>query len=496
MKDLIYLNPLDNVAVALRDIKKGEGVTDGAVSTLAVTDVPRGHKIALRDFKKNDDVTKYGASIGHVTEEVVKGTWIHSHNMKTNLEGELKYSYEPDFKPVTYPKVDRTFKGYRRADGRVGVRNDLYIVPMVGCVNGIAEIVLEQFKEKHRGEKLPFDNIIILKHDYGCSQLGDDHENTRRVLADAVHHPNAGGVLVFGLGCENNTMDAFKVLVGKVDHSRVKFLVAQHVKNEQKSANDLLEEILEVAKEDHREEIPLSELKIGLKCGGSDGFSGITANPLIGMASDYFISQGASSVLTEVPEMFGAENRLMARAEDEAVFTDIVNLINNFKRYFQSYGQPVFENPSPGNKEGGITTLEDKSLGCTQKSGTAKVVDVLTYAQPIRKKGLNLLQGPGNDLVSTTNMAAAGVNMILFSTGRGTPFGTFVPTLKIATNNELGQKKDHWIDFNAGRLFNEDKEVVFEDFIEKIIAVASGEATRNEENKFQEIAIFKNGVTL
>lgn len=496
MKDLIYLNPLDDVAVALRDIKKCEKVTDGTVSTLAVTDVPRGHKIALRDFKENDDVTKYGAPIGHVTENVAKGTWIHSHNMKTNLDDELEYTYKPDLKAVVYPKVERTFKGYRRADGRVGVRNDLYIVPMVGCVNGIAEIVVAQFKEKHRGEKLPFDNIIILKHEYGCSQLGDDHENTRRVLADAVHQPNAGGVLVFGLGCENNTMNAFKVLVGKVDHSRVKFLVAQHVQNEQKTANDLLEEILETAKNDHRENIPLSELKIGLKCGGSDGFSGITANPLIGMASDYFISQGASTVLTEVPEMFGAENRLMARAENETIFTNIVNLINDFKRYFQSYGQPVFENPSPGNKEGGITTLEDKSLGCTQKSGTARVVDVLTYAQPIRKKGLSLLQGPGNDLVSTTNMASAGVNMILFSTGRGTPFGTYVPTLKIATNNELAENKPHWIDFNAGRLFNEDKEAVFEDFIEKIIAVASGETTRNEENKFQEIAIFKNGVTL
>lgn len=496
MKDLIYLNPLDNVAVALRDIKNGEEVTDGAVSTLAVTDVPRGHKIALRDFKTNENVTKYGAPIGHVTEDVAKGTWIHSHNMKTNLDGELEYTYEPDLKLVSYPVENRTFKGYRRADGRVGVRNDLYIVPMVGCVNGIAEIVVEQFKSKHAGEKLPFDNIIILKHEYGCSQLGDDHENTRRVLADAVHHTNAGGVLVFGLGCENNTMDAFKVLVGKVDHSRVKFLVAQHVKNEQKSANDLLEEILVAAKDDHREDIPLSELTIGLKCGGSDGFSGITANPLIGMFSDYLGAQGGSSVLTEVPEMFGAETRLMARAENEEVFTNIVHLINDFKRYFKSYGQPVFENPSPGNKEGGITTLEDKSLGCTQKSGTAPVVDVLTYAQPIRKKGLSLLQGPGNDLVSTTNMAAAGVNMILFSTGRGTPFGTFVPTLKIATNNELAQKKDHWIDFNAGRLFNEDKEAVFEDFIEKIIAVASGELTRNEENKFQEIAIFKNGVTL
>ncbi|MDR0299475.1 MAG: altronate dehydratase family protein [Streptococcaceae bacterium] len=496
MRNLIYLNQDDNVAVALLDIAAGEEATDGNISLNAKTHIPQGHKIALRDLKLNENVMKYGAPIGHTTEKVEKGSWIHSHNLETNLEGELDYVYQPDLKVVSYPKRDKTFRGYRRLDGRVGVRNDLYIIPMVGCVNGIAERVVQQFREDHAGEKLPFDNIQILKHEYGCSQLGDDHENTRKILADAVHHPNAGGVLVFGLGCENNTMDAFKVLVGKVNHTRVKFLVAQHVKDEQKSARNLLEELLEAARDDHREEVPLSELKVGMKCGGSDGFSGITANPLIGMFSDYLGAQGGSTVLTEVPEMFGAETRLMARAESEEVFHNIVDLINNFKSYFLSYGQPVYENPSPGNKEGGITTLEDKSLGCTQKSGTSPVVDVLSYAEPVRKKGLSLLQGPGNDLVSTTNMAAAGVHLILFSTGRGTPFGTFVPTLKIATHTELAENKPHWIDFDAGRLFKEDKEAVLEDFIEKIIATASGEKTRNEENKFQEIAIFKNGVTL
>lgn len=496
MKDMIYLNLKDNVAVALRDIKSGEVATDGTISIKAITDIPRGHKIALENLASGKDVIKYGASIGHSIQPINKGSWVHSHNLKTNLDGELDYTYEPEINQVVYPKTYQTFKGYKRPDGRVGIRNDLYIIPMVGCVNGIAEIVVRQFKEKHSGEKLPFDDIIILKHQYGCSQLGDDHENTRKMLAGAVHHPNAAGVLVFGLGCENNTMDAFKVLLGKVDQNRVKFLVAQHVQNEQKSANELLEEILEASRGDKREDVPLSELKVGLKCGGSDGFSGITANPLIGMFSDFLGSQGGSTVLTEVPEMFGAETRLMARAKDEEVFINIVDLINNFKHYFQSYGQPVFENPSPGNKEGGITTLEDKSLGCTQKSGTSAVVDVLSYAQPIREKGLSLLQGPGNDMVSTTNMAAAGVNLILFSTGRGTPFGTFVPTIKVATNTELAKNKPHWIDFNAGRLFKENKEDVLNDFIEKIISVASGEKTRNEENDFQEIAIFKDGVTL
>jgi altronate hydrolase len=495
MKSLMYLNPRDNVVVALRPITAGETVTEGAVTVTANEDIPQGHKIALKDFAVNDNVIKYGAPIGHATQLIKTGDWIHTHNIKTNLDGELEYTYEPDLHPVTYPVEDLTFDGYRRDNGKVGIRNDLLIVPTVGCVNGMAELMVRGFREKHP-DLGPFDNITVLKHPYGCSQLGTDHANTRQVLADAVKHPNAGGVLVFGLGCENNTMPEFKKVLGEVDENRVKFLIAQEVEDEVATGVALLEELLETAKDDKRVAIPISELNVGLKCGGSDGLSGITANPLLGMFSDFLVSQGGSTVLTEVPEMFGAETRLMARAKDETVFKETVDLINNFKEYFMSYGEPVYENPSPGNKAGGITTLEDKSLGCTQKSGTSAIVDVLNYGDKVKTKGLSLLTGPGNDLVAASNLASSDCHLVLFTTGRGTPFGAYVPTMKIATNDQIFNKKGHWMDFNAGRILSEDKEVVLRDFINKIIAVASGEPARNEANDVREIAIFKNGVTL
>lgn len=486
----------DNVAVALRPIEQGEKLTIDDFTVVANQEIPQGHKIALTDLAENSNVIKYGFPIGHTTVDVKAGDWLHSHNLKTNLDGELEYTYEPDLShQVHYEKQDLTFKGYKRDNGKVGIRNDLLIVPTVGCVNGMAELILREFKEKHP-DLGPFDNITILKHPYGCSQLGEDHANTRSVLIDAVKHPNAGGVLVFGLGCENNTVTEFKEKLGPVDASRVKFLIAQEVYDEVDAGVDLLEEILEAAKDDHREDVPLSELNIGLKCGGSDGFSGITANPLLGAFSDFLIAQGGSTILTEVPEMFGAETMLMSRAKDEKVFEDVVSLINNFKHYFLSYGEPVYENPSPGNKAGGITTLEDKSLGCTQKSGTSPVVDVLQYGEKIREKGLSLLQSPGNDLVAASALASSDCQMVLFTTGRGTPFGAYVPTVKVATNNQIFERKGHWMDFNAGQLLERPMEDVLKDFVQKIIQVASGEQTRNEENDVREVAIFKNGVTL
>lgn len=493
--DLLMLHERDNVAVALHPIKKNSKLTINQQTLIAQADIPQGHKIALTPLQPNEDVIKYGYPIGHTTEAVQPGDWLHTHNVKTNLSGELEYRYQPDLHPTLYPKKNLTFKGYRRADGKVGIRNDLLIVPTVGCINGMAELMLQEFRQLHP-DLGPFDNITILKHPYGCSQLGEDHQNTRTVLIDAVKHPNAGAILVFGLGCENNTVPEFKEKLGAYDPQRVKFLVAQEVEDEVETGVALLEELLTACQDDHREEIPLSELNVGLKCGGSDGFSGITANPLLGAFSDFLVAQGGSTVLTEVPEMFGAEQVLMARAENEEVFQQIVHLINDFKSYFLSYGEPVYENPSPGNKAGGITTLEDKSLGCTQKSGTSAVVDVLRYGDKIKKSGLSLLQGPGNDLVAASALASADCHLVLFTTGRGTPFGAYVPTMKIATNTDIYQRKTHWMDFNAGSLLEKPMEEVLEEFIQKIIAVASGETTRNEKNDVREVAIFKNGVTL
>lgn len=495
MKQWLKMNPRDTVAVALRPIAAGEQMIVDDHALTAASDIPQGHKIALIRFAPEDMITKYGYPIGHATAAIEPGEWVHTHNIATNLAGEEAYEYQPELHPVTYPVRSLTFEGYRRPNGKVGIRNDLYIVPTVGCVNGIAEQILQEFKALHP-DLGTFDNITILKHPYGCSQLGDDHRQTRSILLDAVNHPNAGGVLVFGLGCENNIVTEFRSMLGDYDEERVKFLVAQEVGDEIEAGLNLLEELCVTAQGDHREPVPISELNVGLKCGGSDGFSGITANPLLGAFSDFLISQGGSTILTEVPEMFGAEKMLMARAQSQDVYHDIVSLINDFKQYFLSYGEPVYENPSPGNKAGGISTLEDKSLGCTQKAGSAPVVDVLQYGEKLRKKGLSLLQAPGNDLVASSALAASDCHLVLFTTGRGTPFGSFVPTVKIATNNELFAKKGHWMDFNAGPLLEEPMAEVLEQFITYIIEVASGRKTRNEQNEVRELAIFKTGVTL
>ena len=495
MKDIIKINENDNVVVALRDLKIGDTIEiEDKVITIK-DDVVRGHKIAIKDIKVNEKIVKYGFPIGHAISDIEKGKWIHTHNAKTNLDGINDYSFNQKLVKNIFTDDKLTFKGYKRPNGSVGIRNELWIVPTVGCVNGIAEKIMKKFKEEV-GE-LYIDNTLILKHNYGCSQLGDDHINTRTILIDAVRHPNAGGILVLGLGCENNNMTDFKSELGDYDEKRVKFLISQEVSDEVEAGAKLLKELYDNMIDDRRENIPLSELKIGLKCGGSDGFSGITANPLVGKFSDYLIAQGGTTILTEVPEMFGAETLLMDRAKNEETFEKTVHLINDFKEYFMKYNQPVYENPSPGNKAGGITTLEDKSLGCTQKAGTETVIDVLKYGERLRKRGLNLLSAPGNDLVASSALAAAGCQMVLFTTGRGTPFGSFVPTMKISTNSQLYNFKRNWIDFNAGSLV-EDKSIedLLKEFVEYVIRVASGELINNEKNDFREIAIFKTGVTL
>jgi altronate hydrolase len=499
MNQFIILNPADTVAVALQDIPVGTALKtpQGTVTTLE--EVKRGHKVALKDFAVGDNVTKYGFPIGHATETIAAGAWVHTHNLKTNLDGELSYTYQPQKLANAYAgKQDsRTFMGYKRPNGKVGIRNDLYIIPTVGCINPLLDIVVQQFKALHP-DNGSFDNVILLKHPYGCSQLGDDFEQTRKILVDAALQPNAGGVLIFGLGCENNQMDGMEKAIeaqGGIDPTRMKFLISQEVDDELGLALDYLEELNDAAADDVRTPQPLSELKIGLKCGGSDGLSGVTANPLLGQLSDFVTAQGGSTVLTEVPEMFGAETILMSRAKDEATFQKIVALINNFKAYFESFHQPIYENPSPGNKEGGISTLEDKSLGCTQKSGHSPVNDVLQYGEKIRQSGLTLLQAPGNDLVSSSAEASADCQMVLFTTGRGTPFATYVPTVKVASNSYIANKKPRWIDFDAGQLLEKSMAELADEFIQYIIDVASGEKTNNEKYGIHGLAIFKTGVT-
>ena len=435
-----------------------------------------GHKYALRDIAAGENVVKYGMPIGHATRAIAKGEHVHVENVKTNLGEVLEYRYEPEFTDVER-KPAPTIRAFRHADGRIGIRNDIWVVPLVGCVNRLAERLAASC------------GGLALTHPYGCSQMGKDHETTANMLAQFCRHPNAGGVLVVALGCENNTLESFKARLGDCSRLNVRFLRAQDPGDEYERGLALLKE-LDAARPKERVEVPASELVVGLKCGGSDGFSGLTANPLVGRFSDWLAARGGSTVLTEVPEMFGAETLLMKRCRTRAVFDKCVKMINDFKEYYASHDQVCYENPSPGNKAGGITTLEDKSLGCVQKGGSAPVEDVLDYGEHVKAHGLSLLTGPGNDLVASTVLAAAGCHLILFTTGRGTPFGCVVPTLKIATNDALAANKPNWIDWNA--MSNPDVEA----FAAKVLAVASGEKAKNELNGAQGIAIFKDGVTL
>lgn len=488
---LIRIHPDDNVAVALADIRAGERFDE--LGLIAAEDVARGHKIALCEIRAGEPVVKYGNPIGLAKSDIATGTWVHVHNVRTGLSESADYAYCHKTYPL--PEVaPRSFLGYRREDGRAAVRNELWIVPTVGCVNSVAAALVRENQHLVGGS---IDGLYTFAHPYGCSQMGGDHAQTRKLLAALCRHPNAGGVLVLSLGCENLTQEQFKAELGAYDERRVKFLVCQQVEDEHEAGAQLLTELAAYAGRFKREELPASELVIGMKCGGSDGLSGITANPTVGRFSDRLVALGGSTVLTEVPEMFGAENILFSRCESEAVYDKAVTMVNRFKDYFVSHGQVVYENPSPGNKAGGITTLEDKSCGCVQKGGSAQVVDVLEYAEPVTKKGLNLLSGPGNDLVSATDLTAAGAHIILFTTGRGTPFGAPAPTVKIATNTALFEKKNNWIDFNAGSVAEgEDLDAAGERLLDYVLRVASGEETKAERHGAREIAIFKDGVTL
>ena len=498
MKQTAYLqiNKGDNVVVCLRPINAGEEIKIGNHAVQALRNTPAGHKILLCDTPKDKPIIKYGYPIGRAKENLKAGEWVNENNIQTNLSGTLEYEYHPAIKPLSIEQEDRSFKGFMRKNGEVGIRNEIWIVPTVGCVNGIAERLARQLEQETQLKGI--DAIHAWHHNYGCSQLGDDHENTRKVLRDICLHPNAGAVLVLSLGCENNQPEDFMKMLGNYDRERIQLLVTQRVEGDEiEEGMKILRKLYKTAAQDKREEVPVSKLRIGLKCGGSDGFSGITANPLVGEFSDWLIAQGGTTILTEVPEMFGAETILMNRCQTADLFQKTVHLINNFKEYFLSHGEPVGENPSPGNKAGGISTLEDKALGCTQKCGHAPVSGVLEYAERLKTNGLNLLSAPGNDLVASTALAASGCQMVLFTTGRGTPFGTFVPTMKISTNSQLFKSKQNWIDFNAGKLVEGvDMLTLRNDFIDKVITTANGEKVKNEMNGYREIAIFKKGVTL
>lgn len=490
----IKINQKDNVAVAISDIKKGENILLDDISITLKNDIPAGHKFSIATISKNENIIKYGFPIGHAKEAISVGEHIHTHNTKSNLSDLLDYEYNPNFKELP-PLPTRTIDAYKRPNGKIGIRNEIWIIPTVGCVNAIVKEI-EKASQKFLAENI--DGIYSYTHPYGCSQLGNDQNMTLKALCGLINHPNAAAVLIVGLGCENANIGELKKVLGNYDENRVKFMNCQDYDDEISIGVEIVSNLASYANQFTREATDISGLVLGLKCGGSDGFSGITANPLLGAVSDKLIAMGGSTILTEVPEMFGAETILMNRCKNEKLFNKTVNLINNFKQYFMRYGEKIDENPSPGNKAGGITTLEDKSLGCTQKGGTAPVSDVLFYGEQQKVKGLSLLQSPGNDLVAANALVMSGAHIVLFTTGRGTPFCSPVPTVKISSNSALALKKSTWIDFNAGRLFEGVSMAdLSEEFLDYICDLASGKiSAKSEKLDKHEITIFKDGVTL
>jgi altronate hydrolase len=488
----------DDVAVAVADLPAGEVVEVDGRTVETREPIPRGHKVALRDIAAGEAVRKYGWPIGNAKQAIICGSHVHTSNLGTRLEGLNEYAYRPEaahFRHAANDAIPDTFMGYRRRNGRVGTRNEIWILCTVGCVARTAQRIASVGTARFDGR---VDGVHAFTHPFGCSQLGDDLSRTRRVLASLAAHPNAGGVLIIGLGCESNQLDRLLAEAKDLDMSRVRAFTAQSAGDEVEQGIQALEELVAIAEQDRREPCPLSSLTVGLKCGGSDGLSGITANPLVGYVADRVSAAGGTPILTEIPEVFGAEHLLMRRATSEDVFHGIVALVNDFKRYFIDNGQPIYENPSPGNVAGGITTLEEKSLGAVQKGGHAPVSEVLRYGQRATQPGLALLEAPGNDAVSSTALVAAGATVLLFTTGRGTPLGFPVPTLKIASNSALAQKKPHWIDFDAGVVLGGTQSMAQAgaDLMRLVIDTASGKAARNETNGEREISIWKSGVTL
>lgn len=503
MKNQLVITDKDNVFVSLSN-------DDSHI---------RGHKYAKYAIRQGEPIIKYGHRIGIAKEDISEGQHVHVNNTATALGDIDAYTYSPveevlsklGANETTLPEQLKSFDGYKRKNGDVGIRNELWVIPTVGCVNGVAMAIIESFKEACLDSGIAlkqldwFDGVYRWNHEYGCSQMGDDHANTRITLQNIASHPNAGGVLILGLGCENNQIEYFRDTLGDYDKDRVLFLKSQEVEDEVETGVALLQQLFDKMSEDKRTKLPVSELKIGLECGGSDGLSGVTANPMVGRLSDYLVDAGGTTVLTEVPEMFGAETVLMNKCIDENIFNKTAAMINDFKAYYKRHDQVIYENPSPGNKKGGITTLEDKSLGCVMKAGNRPVMDVLKMTDRLTKSGVNLISAPGNDAVATTTLGMCGCHMVLFTTGRGTPFGGFIPTMKISTNSELAAKKKNWIDFDAGRLIQDEKTSTGEaptldslalECLQLVVEIASGTKTKQEKNNYREIAIFKSGVTL
>ncbi|MDP1559944.1 MAG: altronate dehydratase family protein [Pirellulaceae bacterium] len=514
------LHPQDNVVVSLQGSETGSpweeelanGGPDRAVGTtvVAMEPIPAGHKMAIRPIAAGQWVIKYGLPIGLAQTDIAVGQRVHVHNVKTGLDAGI--ATQPDWEPLpaaplTTPILTtgddpNQFLGYLRENGQVAIRNEIWILNTVGCVNQTAQQLAAWANRTLVGRVPNLDGVYAFSHPYGCSQLGDDLQATRNILSGLTRHPHAAAVLFLGLGCENNQLQMQLDAIGPEALKKVRWFSTQDVSDEMEQGRQWLTEMAQQISRYTRQPLPANKLILGMKCGGSDGFSGLTANPLLGRIADWHCAMGGTSLLTEVPEMFGAEPVLLGRCDQPSTRTAVDQMIETFKDYFRQHDQPISENPSPGNKDGGLTTLEEKSLGCVQKGGTAALIkQCVPYGGQASAElgGLGMVNGPGNDGVSITALTAAGAHLVLFTTGRGTPMGAPAPTMKIATNPTLAKQKPGWIDFSAGDFITGTATLdeLRDRLWEQILRVASGQQeAKNELNGYREIAIWKIGVTV
>jgi altronate dehydratase len=487
---MLTLHPQDNIAVALADIPAGE--IDSATGVKVLQSVKQGHKIAIAAIGAGQNVLRYGQTIGQATADIVAGEHVHVQNLGMG-EHTNDYAHATEAKPLTAIPDVRTFNGYHRADGSVGTRNYLGILTSVNCSGSVAKFIAEAAEKSGLLDAFPnIDGIVPITHGTGCGMSGENegYETLFRTLSGYAQHPNFGGILLIGLGCE--VMQVSDLVGGRAIRAdgALRYMTIQHEGGTRKTIQKGLAElrsIAQLANTATRQPAPVSHLTVGMQCGGSDGYSGITANPALGVASDLLVRHGGTTILSETSEIYGAEHLLTRRAATVAVGEKLIARVRWWEDYTARNHGEMDNNPSPGNKRGGLTTILEKSLGAVAKSGSAPLTDVYLFGEKIDKKGFVFMDSPGFDPCSVTGQIASGANLIVFTTGRGSVSG-FMPTpcIKIATNSEMYARMSDDMDINCGDIVSDGATLSDKgrDIFEMFIAIASGGQTKSEELGF------------
>ena len=494
----VYLHSDDNLCVAARHLELGEEISVGGESLRLAEPVRLGHKLAVRAIREGERVKKYGQTIGFATRDIAPGQWIHSHNL-TAGRFEREYEYATEIPPPPAPIEGRTFQGYRRAGGKAGTRNYIAVISSVNCSASVSKYISQRFDNSLLAKFPNVDGLLPLTHKGGCGlqYAGEDHQQLTRVLSGFATHPNVGAYLLVGLGCETGTLQ-YLVQHGGLAEGVVQLntkangaarppvvLSMQDCGGTNKTVEAGIAAIAEMLPRVNgvrREPIPASELILGCECGGSDGNSGVTANPALGAASDLLVAAGGTSILSETPEIYGAEHLLVRRARTRAIGEKLIDRIRWWEEYTAKFGVEIDNNPSPGNKEGGLTTIYEKSLGAVAKGGSTALCGVYRYAEPVTAQGFVIMDTPGYDPASITGMVAGGANVVCFTTGRGSCFGCKpVPSIKIATNTPMYEQMIDDMDINAGVILEGASVAdVGRQIFEFILEVAGGKRTKSE----------------